>query len=130
MPPLYVVVLQRDYPLFDVPASHKFETSRECQLHIKHAERLCKVFGAKGIEPDCYVAHAHEAESAFVCEVSLDGAHLLVAFPTVLNPKGELRCLAEDLVLAEVLGQSISFNAAEPAAVQAANVPLITYQPQ
>lgn len=98
----------RVHDLFVIPPTHTFETGVDCQLHIKHARRLCEVFSAERIQPYCSVAHAHEAESAFVCEASISGGRFLVAYPTVMNPKGELRCLAEDLDMAALMTSGIT----------------------
>lgn len=112
--PFGMATMQREHDLFVIPPTHKFETSRECQLHIKHARRLCEVFAANRIQPLCSIAHAHEAESAFVCEASVDGGRFLVAYPTVMNPKGELRCLAEDVDMTALLNSGITIQPSQP----------------
>ncbi|APX84461.1 hypothetical protein BV511_06875 [Methylorubrum extorquens] len=109
--PFGVTVMTGDHHLFTTPPTHSFEVSADCQLHLKHATRLCKVFGDNAIEPHCYVAHAHEAESAFVCEFGVPSGRLLVAFPTVMNPKGVLRCLADGIPMGQLLDTGVDVSA-------------------
>lgn len=125
--PFGVTVMTRDHHLFTIPPTHSFIVSAECQLHVKHATRLCKVFGDAAIEPHCYVVHAHEAESAFVCEAGVPGGRFLVAFPTVMNPKGVLRCLAEDIPLGQLVDTGVDVS--EPAQSPAAASQTVPLQP-